>query len=271
MSNKYTGSKLKKQLTSQAKLHGIDLIGFASVDRWVEYNEMPECFFPQKVFPFTRTVIVLALPIFIPMLDTTPSVVYSELYTTSNRLLDEIAYKTSLFLNNKGFKSVFFPRDAYGDISVLIDKPEAAFSHVFAGKYAGLGTIGYNHTLLTKKYGPRVRLVSVFTDAEIESDSMYEEELCVKCLMCKRCCPTSAFTTTKNLIADMDKRKCAAYHAELKQRYTYPCGVCIKVCPIGEDRKIYGMNKGKYLKEKNILTNSEEYSDWVHIRNYGSK
>lgn len=177
----------------------------------------------------------------------------------------------SLDINNKGYGAVFFPRDGYGDISTLINKPEAAFSHVFAGKYAGMGTIGYNHTLLTKEYGPRVRLVSVFTDAELEPDKVLEEELCIKCQLCKTCCPTSAFTTTKNLIADMDKHKCAVYHAELKSKYTYPCGVCIKVCPIGEDRKLYGMNKKKYLKEKNILSKPEEYSDWIHIRSFGAK
>ncbi len=271
MAGKRTEANLKKELIAKASSYGIDLIGFASVDRWAEYNEMPECYFPQNVFPHTKTVIVVALPIFIPMLDTTPSILYTELYTTSNRVLDETAYKLSLFLNRKGFRGVFFPRDGYGDISVLIEKPEAAFSHVFAGKYAGLGTIGYNHTLLTKEYGPRIRLVSIFTDAEIKPDPVYEKELCIKCQLCKRCCPTSAFTSTKNLIADMNKRKCAEYHAELKTQYRYPCGVCIKVCPIGEDRKIYGMNKDKYLKEKNILINSEEYSDWIHIRNYGSK
>jgi epoxyqueuosine reductase QueG len=271
MAGKRTGAgiSLKKQLIAKAGSYGVRLIGFAPAGRWAEYNEMPACYFPQHVFPHTRTVIVLALPVFIPMLDTTPSIVYSELYSTSNRLLDEIAYQLALHLNNKGFRGVFFPRDGYGDITVLINKPAAAFSHVFAGKYAGLGTIGYNHTLLTKAYGPRVRLVSVFTDAEIEPDAVCETELCVKCLLCKRCCPTSAFTSTK-LIADMDKRKCAEYHAELKATYRYPCGVCIKVCPVGEDRKLYGMNKEKYLKE-NKLVNSEEYSDWIHIRKHGSK
>ena len=78
MAKKRTGTNLKKQLIAKARSYGIDLIGFAPVDRWAEYNEMPECYFPQNIFPQTRTVIVLALPIFIPMLDTTPSIVVSE-------------------------------------------------------------------------------------------------------------------------------------------------------------------------------------------------
>jgi epoxyqueuosine reductase QueG len=271
MAGKRATANLKKQLIDRAAADGIGLVGFAPASRWAEYAEIPHAYFPQQVYPHTRTVIVLALPIFIPMLDTTPSIVYSELYNTTNRLLDEAAYRLSLFLNGKGFRGVFFPRDGYGDISVLTDKPQAAFSHVFAGKYAGLGAIGYNHTLLTRQYGPRVRLASVFTDADIEPDPVLSEELCAKCLLCKRCCPTSAFTSATKPVADMDKRKCVEYHAVLKAQYRYPCGVCIKVCPVGEDRRRYGMDKEKYLKEKNRVTNPEEYSDWIHIRNHGSK
>ena len=99
------------------------------------------------------------------MIETTPSVVYSECYNTTNRLLDDTAYRLANKLNQWGFRAHWFPRDCYGDISVLVKKPEAAFSHVFAGKYAGLGTLGLNHTLITPEYGPRVRLVSVITDA----------------------------------------------------------------------------------------------------------
>lgn len=71
----------------------------------------------------------------------------------------------------------------------------------------------------------------------------------------------------------MDKIKCAKYHAELKEGYKYPCGVCTKVCPVGDDRKIYGMNTNKYLKEMEVLSQNKdaaEYSGWVHCRSYGS-
>jgi Uncharacterized Fe-S protein len=265
---------LKSDIIDEAKRLGVDIIGFASVDRWEKYKETRPNYFPQNIWPGTETVIVLGVQIFLPMLETTPSIVYSELYNTTNRVLDETAYKLAAYLNRLGHKAVFFPRDAYGDISVLVKKPEAAFSHVLAGKYAGVGTIGYNHTLITKEFGPRVRLVSVLTNAVIPPDDVIEKNLCIKCEICKNCCPTQAFTTTENLIADMDKKKCAEYHAKLKGDYRYPCGVCIKVCPIGADRKIYGHNAQKYLREKEILEenpNAEEYAGWVHCRNHGSK
>ena len=144
-----------------------------------------------------------------------------------------------------------------------------------AARYAGLGTVGYNHTLLTKEYGPRVRFVSVLTDAEITPDPVLEKSLCLQCGMCKKCCPTSAFTTVgKNPVAYMDKNKCARYHRRLREQYCYPCGVCIKVCPVGADRKLYGTNTQKYLNEAKTLQadpNAPAYADWTHLRNFGSK
>ncbi|MDP4269325.1 MAG: epoxyqueuosine reductase [Bacteroidota bacterium] len=274
MTSGYDTNKLKKEIIRKSQTLGADIVGIASVERWSEYKETAPDYFPQTIFPFTRSVIVIGTPVFLPMLESTPSIVYSELYNTSNRVLDEIAYKLAAYINRKGYRAVFFPRDGYGDISVLVDKPEAAFSHVLAGKYAGLGTIGYNHTLLTKQYGPRVRLVSVFTDAELPSDPLIDKELCVKCELCKHCCPTGAFTTRKELVALMDKKKCADYHHQLKKELHYPCGVCIKVCPVGKDRKLYGMTKKKYLNELKVLSenkNAEDYRSWVHLRSFGSK
>ncbi|MDR0814872.1 MAG: hypothetical protein LBN37_03870 [Bacteroidales bacterium] len=269
------GEDLKKAITKKVKKLGAAMVGFASIDRWEQYQETQPRFYPQYGFPFTRTVIVLGVPVQIPVLDTTPSVVYSELYNTTNRLLDEMAYRLTVFIEKRGHRTVFFPRDAYGDISVLVQKPEAAFSHVLAGKYAGLGTIGSNHTLLTKQYGPRVRLVSVLTDAEIAPDEVQEKDLCTHCGLCQKCCPTSAFTVIKgNPIAYMDKYKCARYHKTLREEFRYPCGVCIKVCPVGKDRKLYGTNTQKYLNEIKVLKenpNAPEYADWNHFRNFGSK
>ena len=245
MTKDLESEKLKKEVIKKAKLFGADLIGIAPVERWVQNNETKPPYYPQTIFPFSKSVIVLGIQIFLPMIETTPSIIYSELYNTTNRILDDIAYKLSSYINSRGCKAVFFPRDAYGDISVLVKNPEAAFSHVIAAKYAGLGTIGYNHTLLTREFGSRVRLVSVFTDAILPSDNMLEKELCIQCELCKKNCPTQAFTTTDNFIADMDKVKCALYHEQLKKEYCYPCGICIKVCPIGNDRKQYGKNSPK--------------------------
>ena len=232
---------LKQRLKREADRMGINLIGFANVERWAERGEIAEAYWPQTIWPWSKTVISMAVQIYLPMLETTPSVVYSELYNTTNRMLDECAYRMANQLNRLGWRAHYFPRDCYGDISVLVKKPEAAFSHVIAGKYAGLGTIGMNHTLLTKAYGPRVRLVSVITDAPLTPDAMIEGDVCIRCGQCAKNCPMQAFTPREDqLVAEMDKEKCAQYHQRLKNEFRYPCGLCTAVCPVGEDRRRYG-------------------------------
>ena len=233
--------QLKKEIRRIAADLGADLVGVAPVSRWKRYPIAEKPYHPGSIWPWSRSVIVMGLQIYLPMIETTPSIVYSELYNTTNRMLDELAYRVANQLYRRGHRAHFFPRDAYGDISVLVQKPEAAFSHVIAGYYAGLGTIGANHTLLTKQYGPRVRLVSVITDAPLPGDPMVKQELCISCGQCIRKCPVGAFAGEETeIIAGMNRHACAEYHPNLKQEFRYPCGRCVAVCPIGEDRKIYG-------------------------------
>ena len=252
-------TRLKRRVKDISRRMGANLVGIASVESWEQYKMTEEEFYPQNIWEWSKSVIVLGVQIFLPMLETTPSVVYSELYNTTNRLLDDIAYKTANFLNQNGFRAFFFPRDCYGDISVLVKKPEAAFSQVIAGYFAGLGTIGANHTLLTPEYGPRVRLVSVITDAVLKPDPMIKKDICIRCGRCISNCPQSCFTARDDRVAaEMDKHRCAAYHEKLKREYRYPCGLCTAVCPVGEDRQIYGASS---ISEKGIR----------HVQSFGSK
>ena len=255
---------------------GVNLAGIAPVSRWDEFNEVEPAYRPQAIWPEAKSVIVLGLPVFLPTLETTPSNSYAELYTTSNILLDQVAYRLALYLTERGYGSIFLPRDGYGEISVLVDKPEASFSQVFAGKYAGLGTIGFNHTLLNPQYGPRVRYVSVFTTLHLPGDTVHNEELCINCRLCQKACPTQAFTAREDrLIADMNKKACAIYHSDLRKELRYPCGVCIKVCPVGKDRELFqNKNATLYLSERETLRQNPEapeYAAWVHQRRHGSK
>ena len=117
---KQDASNLKRKIKRRAMSLGMNLIGFADVERWAEQPLCGEEYWPQSIWPWSRTVISMAVQIFPSMLETTPSVVYSELYNTTNRLLDEAAYRLANYLNTLGFRAHFFPRDCYGDISVLV-------------------------------------------------------------------------------------------------------------------------------------------------------
>ena len=67
-----------------------------------------------------------------------------------------------------------------------------------------------------------------------------------------------AFTPREDRVAaDMNKHSCAEYHSQLKSEFRYPCGKCTAVCPVGEDRRLYGMSS---VSPEGI----------EHIRNFGS-
>jgi len=253
---------------------GAELVGFAPVARWQEASDIPREFHPDRVWPLTRSVIVLGVPVWLPIVETAPAEWGREQYTITNNLLDEAAYRLAAFLNRNGHAALNFSRDGYGDIEVLLKTPAAAFSHVWAAHYAGLGQVGWNHTLLTREYGPRVRLVSVLTDLELPGDDMIAGDLCSRCRLCQKICPAGAFAAEAGQrYAEMDKLACATNSKKLRKSFRNPCGFCIKVCPVGHDRQLFrSTDSSKYFREKEILAqdpDAEEYRDWQHIRRYG--
>lgn len=269
---------LKKDVIAFANTMNADILGFAGVDRWPRFNEIPPDFWPTSLWDMARTVIVVGIQMPLPIVDTTPSILHRETYDTSNRELDGLAFGMTRYLNKKGHASMFFTRDGYGSIKNLIEKPYAAFSHTFAAKYAGLGTVSRSHNLLTPEFGSRVRLVSVFTSAEMEPDPVLEKDLCINCKLCARCCPKKVLkekTDAGGYYFQLDAVGCSRWHEELTRRRAYPCGICTKVCPVGQDRKLYletGMTE-KYLAEQKTLAKNiddERYKSWNHFRKYGS-
>ncbi len=268
--------RLKSELLEKCNQMDIPMVGVAPVKRWSTHlfePWVPEPFYPQHIFPEAHSVIVLGLPVSLPVIETTPSIYYHELYRTINSLLDQYGYRLSNFLNRKGYPSVFVPRDGYGDIDVLINNPVAFFSHKHAAFLAGLGSFGVNNTLLTQEYGPRVRFTSIFTSAELPPDPLLKEELCIKCMDCVRQCPVSAIDKNDYPDGLIRKDLCARYSKKLRDRYISPCGVCIKVCPVGEDRVLYGREDvSVYVnKSKGKGKDSELQDAWEHVRGYGGK
>ncbi len=269
---------LKKELLKKCRDLGIALLGFASVERWENppaelpntFSEwIPKEFWPQFIYPEAKTVMVIGLPVQLPIVETAPSIYYHELYETVNSMLDLKAYEISVFLNKKGYPSIYLPRNGYGDIEVLLEKPFAFFSHKHAAYLAGLGSFGQSNVLLTPEYGPRVRFTCVFTAAFIKPDPIKIGDLCTRCLLCVKKCPVDAILEKGDFPPPMDKKLCATRSTKLRGEYRSPCGICIKVCPVGEDRKLFDRkDMSIYSEDKG----SNKYKRaWEHVRRYGSK
>lgn len=266
---------LKKKIVREAKKLGAELVGFAPAARWRELNELKPEYWPGTIWSKTETVIVLGVPMLLPIVESTPSINHTVLYDTTNTLLDQMAYRLAVYLNRLGHASIFMPRDGYGSLEILLKKMPACFSQVYAGKYAGLGTIGYSHNLISPQYGPRARYVSVLSSAKVEGDPLIEGDLCKQCRICERLCPAQAMSGEPGAkIAEFDAVKCTEFHQVLESENRWPCGVCSKVCAVGEDRKLYGSTSIRYyLAEREAIEKDPAHPDYkhlVHLRDHGS-
>ncbi len=267
---------LKEEINKYCLDQGADIVGFAPVERWDEMNEVPPDFRPRGLWEPARTVIVAGISMPLPIVETTPSYLHKETYDAANRFLDGLAFNLVRYLNRKGHPAFFFTRDGFASLRLLKERPKAPFSHVMAAKYAGLGTVGLNHCLLTPEFGPRVRFVSVFTSTVLPPDRMIEKDLCIKCGACVKCCPAHALAEVPGeIIGSYDLNACIDYHIKLNDYRTPPCGICTKVCPIGKDRLLYkqpGIMK-KYLNEAEALEKDPAdpvYKTWTQVRKYGA-
>ena len=264
---------LKQKIISKCAELDIPLVGFAPARRWDEplfEPWIPEEFRPQSIFPETRTVIVIGLPVSLPILESAPSIYYHELYRTVNIHLDVSGYRISLVLNSLLLPSIWIPRDGYGSISILKEKPAAFFSHRHAAFLAGLGNFGINNMLLTEKYGPRVRFASIFTAADIPPDPVIQKPLCTSCMQCVNSCPVKALDGRQYPEGLTDKKACAIRSEALNKRYISPCGLCIKVCPVGEDRKLYS-REDMSIYNGDSVEYEKYHNAWKHVRSYGGR
>lgn len=250
---------------------GISCVGFAGVDRWKQplfEPWVPEPFHPDSIFPEAQAAVVIGLPVHLPVLESAPSIWYREEYKTVNSLLDQYTWRIASVLNDQGYSSVSIPRDGYGSIKVLQKNPVSFFSHRHAAVLAGLGTFGRNNMVLTRSWGPRVRFGTILTSARIESSPLMESSLCIRCDACVHACPVHALEEEDYPDSRTNKKACADRSAGLNEEYRSPCGICIKVCPVGADRELFGRTDIRMYEDTGPW---KKYHDaWDHIRSYGS-
>jgi ferredoxin len=183
---------LKQEVAKHVRALGASVVGFAPVERWAAHGEVPESYRPEAIWPMARTVVVFGVPMLLPVLESTPSINYQEMYDTSNRLLDDIGYRLATWLCERGHATVFLPRDGYGSLDVLLENPFGSFSHTYAAKYAGLGTVGVSRNLLTPQWGPARALRLGIHSPQACWRQELSDELCNRCGICERLCPTQA-------------------------------------------------------------------------------
>jgi epoxyqueuosine reductase QueG len=155
------------------------------------------------------------------------SLYWHHVYDVVTPALDRLAYDVMKWLMGRGFKTLPVP----GSTPYNFEKLTGIFPHKLAAHLAGLGWIGKSCLLLTESFGPRVRFVTVLTDAPLQTGSALDKA-CGACHACVDLCPVKAFSG-QEFRADeprekrFDVFKCSEYRRE------HPCGICVSSCPAG--------------------------------------
>lgn len=160
-------------------------------------------------------------------------------YQVLNTRLDLAASRVASMLERAGYRAL--PVSAAERIDS--ERICALVSHKFVARRAGLGWIGKNCLLITPEHGPRVRWISVLTDAPFDSIRQSMPERCGNCRACADACPAGAlsgrtFSEHESRATRLDARKCETYIRSLAGRIDrHPvCGMCLHACPWGRAR-----------------------------------
>ncbi len=156
------------------------------------------------------------------------SLYWHHVYEVVTPALNFLSYEVVRWLTDRNFHA--FPIPASTPYS--LKKLEGIFSHKLAAHLAGLGWIGKSCLLVTERFGPRARFVSVLTDAPLKTGVLYEKA-CGKCHACVDACPVSAFTGVEFHPADPREIRFDAYRCS-EYRRDHACGRCVSSCPVGK-------------------------------------
>ncbi|MDY6845015.1 MAG: hypothetical protein SVW57_13105 [Thermodesulfobacteriota bacterium] len=117
---------------------------------------------------------------------------------------------------------------SYDDVDREFGLGQKGISQKVLGHLAGLGWIGRSSLLVTPKFGPRVRLGTMFTKDDIGFTGQPFLGSCGECMACSEVCPSSAIS--KHVY---DTSKCRQIVTNAQGKYKMFCGLCMQVCPIG--------------------------------------
>lgn len=155
-------------------------------------------------------------------------------YDAVNARLNMIASVLASYLGRRGFRTL--PITAADRSN---EKTNAVVSHKMIAHIAGIGWIGKSCLLITPQHGPRMRFVSILTNAPFSKIDEPMEQKCGDCVRCAKICPTKAIKGRNYIPGEgRDERfvyaNCADYFDEMRETRQYSvCGMCLFVCPYG--------------------------------------
>ena len=236
--------KLNTQINDLVKNLGADFFGVADITPAYDFIISQRKGFGLTRYPRSISIGIALMHSIVDQLpqreDRTVAINYlHHAYTVVNQRLDLITSRLSSVLQKEGYSAYPIPASKTVDNTRICGE----FSHKLAAHLAGLGWIGKNCLLITPEMGPRVRWGTVLTDAPLTATGKSMESQCADCLQCVKICPVNALTGIHFRKEDsrevrFDAAKCEQYfnHMQKKDVDSAACGLCLYICPYGENR-----------------------------------
>jgi reductive dehalogenase len=232
-----SAAEMAREIKRVARYFGADLIGITEYDeRWIytsKFNIRTKEESPIVLPEGLTSVIMIVHAMDHDIIKSFPSVTASA--AAGNGYSSEMGMVMQLaqFIRNLGYEAV----GSMNDTSLTI--PQAV--------KAGLGEYGRHNLLITKEFGPRVRVSKIFTNLPLTHDKPQKFGVTEFCNICRRCvdaCPVDAITDgppseegrNRSSVSGVvkwttDCEKCFGYWAKLKT----DCAICMRVCPFNKD------------------------------------
>ncbi|MCB0183284.1 MAG: hypothetical protein KDE31_03420, partial [Caldilineaceae bacterium] len=168
-----------------AKGFGADLVGVTHFDeRWLytqKFSDLRRREKPQELPPNLPNVIMTAQAMDYDLIRTVPSALSGAATGLGYSHDALVVLSIAQFIRNLGYNAVASMNDTALAIPLAIR--------------AGLGEYGRNGLLITKEFGPRIRLGKIFTNMPLAHDQPIRfgvREFCERCRRCADNCPVKA-------------------------------------------------------------------------------
>ena len=221
---------LNSELKARLIKEGAALVGFANIS-----------FLPADIrgsMPSAISIAATLAPSIINDISNGPTISYYQEYNRANEFLTELCETAVEFLTSRGNKAIAIkptiPKEEMDYETLATQLPNKTIA-----TRAGIGWIGKSSLLITKEYGPAIRLASVLTDAKLETETPINDSRCGDCMKCVENCPAKAITGNnwelglqrESLLDAFACCNTAVNSCKNIEIAATICGVCINVCP----------------------------------------
>ena len=212
-------------LSTQARLLGADLIGVTATISILDHqnglsSELIEQYEKAISIGF---VLPKSLMQTIVSHSELPNLYPHYLATVVIPTLDRVALLIANMLEKADYMGLALPTD----LSAL-DGAHPYYLHNLIGSYAGLGWLGKHNRLVNPKFGSRVMVTTILTNAELEETEPVANA-CGQCTICTDNCPEKALSGLPfHPLHDPDDR----HDSKLCRGTT--CQICLALCPYNQ-------------------------------------